>query len=120
MFSDPGKLRLLEGVLHPKVRARWEAAVAAEPAAKWVVEIPLLFEKNLENRFDLTVCVTSHRQSQVERLARKGMDQVQALARINQQLPLSAKEEKADIVLLNDGSVDFLELQIDRIAARFA
>jgi dephospho-CoA kinase len=46
-------------LLHPLVRESWLASIDQAPDANWLVEIPLLFEKRLETRFDLTVCVVS-------------------------------------------------------------
>ncbi|OUW18543.1 MAG: dephospho-CoA kinase [Opitutales bacterium TMED158] len=116
--SEPG-LRELESILHPRIRDRWDSLLAAEPGQDWVVEIPLLFEKNLQNRVDFTVCVFSELTSQVERLERIGMDRAQALARIDRQMPVSEKADKADYVLLNEGSLEFLEDQVNRLLTQF-
>ena len=118
VFQDEQSLKNLEGILHPRIRNRWEAIVAENPDRNWVVEIPLLFEKNLQNRVDFTVCVFSELMTQVERLERKGMDRAQALARINRQMPTEEKAEKADCVLLNEGSLEFLEDQVNRLLTR--
>ncbi|MEM9160791.1 MAG: dephospho-CoA kinase, partial [Verrucomicrobiota bacterium] len=56
VFGNPDALKALEGILHPRVRERWESIADAESDKDWVVEIPLLFEKKLENRVDFTVC----------------------------------------------------------------
>jgi dephospho-CoA kinase len=118
VFGDDEKLQALEDIMHPKVREAWEGAVASNPEANWILEIPLLFEKNLQNRVDFTVCVFSDLLSQVERLEQKGMGRAQALARINRQMPLSQKAENADFVLLNEGSLEFLEDQIKTLLTR--
>ena len=47
VFADEAELRWLEELTHPAVFALWRTAFAAEPAAQWVVEVPLLFEKAL-------------------------------------------------------------------------
>ena len=104
--------------MHPKVRETWEGAVASDQEANWILEIPLLFEKNLQNRVDFTICVFSDLKSQVERLEQKGIGRAQALARINRQMPLSQKAENADFVLLNEGSLEFLEDQIKTLLTR--
>lgn len=114
-FEDEDSLRQLESILHPRIRDRWESIVARKPDGNWVVEIPLLFEKNLQNRVDFTVCVFSELSTQVERLERKGMDRAQTLARINRQMPIDSKAEKADCVLLNEGSLEFLEDQVNQL-----
>jgi len=118
VFGDDEKLKALEDILHPKVREAWEGAVASDQEANWILEIPLLFEKNLQNRVDFTICVFSDLNSQVERLEQNGIGRAQALARINRQMPLSQKAENADFVLLNEGSLEFLEDQIKTLLTR--
>jgi len=115
VFNDSELLAALESILHPRVHRMWTGEITRDPASDWVVEIPLLFEKNLQKNVDFTVCVFSDLKLQVERLERKGMDRASALARIRSQLPLAAKAEMADFVLLNDGSLVFLERQVERL-----
>lgn len=112
VFTQTNELEWLEHLLHPRVTSIWQARVAAEPERCWCVEIPLLFEKNLEKPFDFTVCVSSSEPVQLARLAAKGLTRDQALARIARQLPLDAKVDRADFVILNDGSYDFLRQQV--------
>jgi len=112
VFEDDEALRWLEGLLHPRVRACWQVAFAAEPGASWVVEVPLLFENSLQNWFDLTVCVASDHAVQLARLEQRGLPPQLARQRILRQLPLTQKIELADFVLLNDGSPDFLRDQV--------
>ena len=115
VFGDAEKLAALEAILHPKVRERWE--MRANSGGDWVVEIPLLFEKKLQNRVDFTVCVTCHPDVQSKRLEERGLDPAQAKARLDRQMPLADKVALADYVLLNDGTLDALERQIDRLVA---
>jgi dephospho-CoA kinase len=112
-----GELRWLEELTHPRVMARWREAVAAEPGARWVAEVPLLFEKNLEKCFDFTVCVAASLPSQLARLAGRGLSHASAEARISKQLPLAKKTELADFVLSNDGTPDALRAQVARLDA---
>ncbi|HLP06776.1 MAG TPA: dephospho-CoA kinase [Opitutaceae bacterium] len=109
----------LEALLHPEVRASWRAALASDLAARWVVEVPLLFEKRLENWFDSTVCVATSSGQQLSRLQARGVPPDLAAARIAKQLPLPRKIAAADFVLLNDGSLDFLKEQVASLAGRW-
>lgn len=113
VFDDEAALRWLEALTHPLVFAEWRAQLATAPEARWIVEVPLLFEKQLENWFDFTVCVTCAPASQLTRLEQRGLSRALAAQRISKQLPLARKIELSDLVLLNDGSPDFLHKQID-------
>lgn len=116
VFGDAQELAKLEAILHPRVRAIWEAA--AETGGDWVIEIPLLFEKNLQKNVDLTICVFSDPLTQVERLERRGLSAAQVQSRMMQQMPVAEKAELADLVLLNDGSLEFLSEQVDLLISK--
>jgi dephospho-CoA kinase len=94
----------------------WRATFAAEPAARWAVEVPLLYEKGLENWFDFTVCVACAPAQQLARLEQRGLPRALAGQRISKQLPLARKIDLSDFVLWNEGSPAFLEAQVDRLA----
>ncbi|HWZ93740.1 MAG TPA: dephospho-CoA kinase [Opitutaceae bacterium] len=120
VFSDEAALACLEELIHPRLFECWRTLLDAAPGANWVIEVPLLFEKQLENWFDFTVCVTSHSQAQLARLEQRGLTRALAGQRISKQLPLARKIELADFVLLNDGSPDFLQQQITRFVSVLA
>lgn len=113
VFADDAERHWLEELVHPTVFALWRAAFAAEPSAQWVVEVPLLFEKALENWFDFTVCVACAPEQQLARLEQRGLPRVLAGQRISKQLPLARKIELSDFVLWNEGSPEFLEAEVD-------
>ncbi len=117
VFGDAAALRALEALLHPRVRAEWQrmADAATGPV---IVEIPLLFENKLEKLFDLNVCVTASQTTQIERLAGRGFDKSDALARIARQLPLREKELRADYVISNNGSAQSVMAQVADLAGR--
>jgi len=118
VFSNEDHRLWLEGLLHPLIYVKWREAFASAPQADWVVEAPLLFEQNLENWFDFTVCVATSSTIQLVRLLERGIPQSLAEQRISTQLPLIQKTEKADFVLSNDGSLEALQLQVKHLAKR--
>jgi len=118
VFADPAALAWLEELLHPRLLARWREIFAAASGVAFIVEVPLLFEKGLENWFDFTVCVTTDSATQLRRLESRGIPLEQARQRLVKQLPLARKCELADHVLLNDGSPEFLREQVAVLADR--
>ncbi|AWI08247.1 dephospho-CoA kinase [Ereboglobus luteus] len=118
LFADEAKLRAWEDFVLPRLYVLWREQLEGDRAANWVVEAPLLYEKGLENWFDFVVCVASSSATQFARLAERGVSHTLAAQRISKQLPLAQKIEKADFVLSNDGSTDFLRDQIKHLAAR--
>ncbi len=118
VFNDDTALKWLEELVHPRLFAYWRDLWRAEPGVSWVVEVPLLFEKQLENWFDFIACVTCAPQQQLTRLEQRGLTRALAEQRISKQLPLARKIELSDFVLLNDGSAEFLQKQVDLLVAR--
>ncbi|MCR6656926.1 MAG: dephospho-CoA kinase [Opitutus sp.] len=115
VFSDSAALAWLESVTHPRLFALWRKAFAEDPKAAWAVEVPLLFEKGLENWFDFTVCVACSPERQLARLEQRGLPRALAEQRISKQLPLARKIEQADFVLWNDGTPEFLQAEIRQL-----
>lgn len=113
VFADDAERRWLEGLTHPALFRLWRERLAAKPNARWIFEVPLLFEQALENWFDFTICVACSYEQQIVRLERRGLSPELAEQRISKQLPLARKIELADKVLWNDGAVSFLHGQID-------
>ncbi len=107
----------LEELTHPQVFALWWRQLATAPQGRWVIEVPLLFEKQLENWFDFTICVASAPEQQLARLEQRGLSRPLAEQRISKQLPLAHKIELSDFVLWNDGSTTFLQKQVDLLIA---
>lgn len=117
VFADDAERWWLEARTHPALFAIWRRMLATAPKARWVFEVPLLFEQALENWFDFTVCVACSPEQQLVRLERRGLSRELAGQRISKQLPLARKIELADLVLWNDGSAAFLQAQVDTLVA---
>lgn len=118
VFADASELSWLEELLHPLVGAVWRDALAQAPEANWLVEIPLLFEKRLETQFDLTVCVTCPPDVVEGRMVGRGYTGAEIEQRRQRQMPLEEKARRADCVISNAGSLDFLKQQTTRLIAQ--
>jgi dephospho-CoA kinase len=122
VFADDSELRWLEELIHPRVFAIWTdfATEARKQGADAAIEVPLLFERSLENKFDFTVCVACTHEKQLERLEQRGLRRAFAEQRISKQLPLARKIELSDFVLWNESSRDALQSQVNHLAATIA
>ena len=117
VFDDPVELAFLEGVTHPEVaRLRQEAVV--DTRRHHVVEIPLLFEKNLTSGFAFIVCVTCSEETRRLRLLKKGLTDHEISRRITSQMPVSEKVKRSDVVLWNDAEPEFLRAQVAVLVGR--
>ncbi len=117
VFAEPAERAFLESITHPEV-ARRRALAVADRSRHHVVEIPLLFEKNLAAEFDAVVCVSSSEPVRFLRLERRGLSPSAARARMDSQDPLVEKVKKSDYVLFNDGDLDFLDAQVAALVDR--
>lgn len=117
VFADPAERAFLESITHPEV-ARRRAQAVADRSRHHVVEIPLLFEKDLAAEFDAVVCVSSSDPVRFLRLEHRGLSPEAAKARMNSQAPLAEKVKKADYVLFNDGDPAFLDAQVADLVDR--
>lgn len=112
LFEDYQKLDGFEALIHPKVVQGWEKQWNHERKNPYIVEIPLLFEKKFETLFDVVIFISASLQVCTKRLLDKKLSQNQISARLARQLPLDEKRKLADVVFSNDGTSEFLQLQI--------
>ena len=117
VFNDPAELAFLEGLTHPEV-ARLRQAAVVETKRHHVVEIPLLFEKNLTTGFEFIVCVACSEETRRSRLHEKGHTEEEILRRIASQMPLSEKVKRSDVVFWNDGEPEVLRAQVAALVGR--
>lgn len=114
VFAEPAERRWLEQLVHPPVRARFAAELERlhrEPVV--VLMIPLLFEAGLEGLCSTIWLVDCDEDQQLQRLmARNGLSEAEARARIAAQWPLARKRPLADVVLDNRGTPEQLNAQL--------
>jgi dephospho-CoA kinase len=121
VFSDPDDLARLNAVLHPLIAERTAALfqeAAAAGAALLVHDVALLVENGLAGQYDAVVVVAAEPATQLDRLVRlRGMTPQDARARIAAQAPLADKLAVATHVLHNDGTLEELLPQVERLWA---
>ncbi|MER7846613.1 dephospho-CoA kinase [Kitasatospora sp. NPDC096077] len=119
VFADPEKLRALNAIVHPLVRARSaELEAAAAPDAVVVHDVPLLAENGLAPLFDLVVVVDADDAVRVDRLVRlRGMAEEEARARMAAQAARADRLAIADLVIDNGGALEALAARVDEVWA---
>ena len=116
VFSNESRLRQLNAITHPLVKRLMEEQLEAcrkNGAEIVVLDVPLLFEANMQHMGDLTLCVTAPEEVQIARLAsRNGFDREEALRRIRSQMPVAEKAARSDLVLDTDMPLDQLQEKV--------
>ena len=117
VFSDPQSKLALEAMLHPRIRAQVEARVEGSTAPYAMVVVPLLAEsRNYRNRGWRIAVVDCREQTQVARvMARSGLARGEVLRIMANQVSREVRLETADDVIDNDGPIDRLAPQIERL-----
>ncbi|MFE1072720.1 dephospho-CoA kinase [Streptomyces sp. NPDC058783] len=119
VFSDPEKLAVLNGIVHPLVgeRSRSLEEAAAEDAVV-VHDVPLLTENGLAPLYDLVVVVDADPATQLDRLVRlRGMTEQDARARMAAQATREQRREIADVVVDNDVPLEELRRRVQEVWA---
>lgn len=122
VFNDKEKLKLLNKITHPYVKEEINRLIKMNLEAgekHLVLDVPLLFEANMEDYCDSVICVYVDRETQIERLMQRGhLDHQTAIARIDSQMSLEEKKERSDFVIDNSLTKDYTYQQFRQILAK--
>jgi dephospho-CoA kinase len=116
VLNDAAALARLEGIVHPLVSASTEKFLAEAHAAGAeivVLDVPLLFEAELECRCDAIVVVSAPAEVQRRRaLERPGMTEDKFASILAKQMPDAEKRTRADFILDSSGSFEYARSQV--------
>lgn len=118
VFKDKNKLNMLNSIMHPAIlKKMWKEVEILKKNNKHIfVDVPLLFEINIEKSFDKVVLIYANRNIQVNRIMlRDGKTKDEALNVINSQMDIEIKKEKSDYIIINENSLEELENNINSI-----
>ena len=123
IFHDESKRKVLNDIIHPAIRAemlRQRDEHIANGEKTVIMDIPLLFESKLQHFVEKVLVVTVSEETQLTRLIeRNQLSEEEAKARISSQLPLSIKEQGADAVINNNGSIEDTRKQLEAILKKW-
>jgi dephospho-CoA kinase len=118
VFNNEKIRKSLEAYLHPKVYDIIEHQIQAS-TNHVIIDIPLLFETQYENRLDAVILITVPKDIQKHRLLKRGLTSEQAESRISSQMAQSLKMKKTTHIIsstLNfEAFYQALEKEIDKI-----
>lgn len=114
IFNNPQERQWLEQQIHPDVRDRFVTAIKELSTQTIILVVPLLFEAGMTDLVTEIWVVYCPYQQQLERLMqRNGLTLEQAKARINSQMPIQEKCDRADVILDNSSTPEALLEQVD-------
>lgn len=106
IFADPLARKQIEAIIHPRVYTGVERWFSGLTVPVGVADIPLLYETGREGEFDVVVVAACQPEQQLARLiARSGLSEAAARARIAAQWPIAKKVALADYVIDTSGTL---------------
>jgi len=116
VFGDLKSRKKLDQYIHPLIRDEIEARVdiLKKSHSKYIVDIPLYFESNHYNA-DMVCVIYCSRREQLKRLMkREDLTQTEALKRIESQMDIEEKRQKADYVIDNSKDKEHLLIETEK------
>ncbi|MFP7696149.1 dephospho-CoA kinase [Trueperella sp. LYQ143] len=115
VFQDPAARHQLEMITHPAINKRvdneFAAAVQRDPHGVVIYDVPLLVGSPRQFSLHANIAVSTREDVRVSRLITyRGISREDACARISSQVSDSQREQIADVVIHNNGSVDELRV----------
>lgn len=124
VFQNATLKKQLENILHPPIRqlirTRMNEYDEMNPGGLVIVDIPLLYESQLEGMFECIVVVYVPEEVQMARLmTREGWDEEVAKRRIATQMPIEDKRRRADVIIENQFSLAQTASQVEELMAKW-
>jgi dephospho-CoA kinase len=103
VFSDPEKVKQINGLVHPAVRGDFNSWVNSQSSPYVLKEAALIFETGGQNLLDYVINVSAPLRIRVSRVMMRDPDRSEAQINqiIDQQLPDEEKNELSDFVIKN-------------------
>lgn len=116
VFSSKERVKKLNAILHPPIIERIKHYIEINRGREPIfLDIPLLFECNLEYLSDMVILVACSEDIQLMRVMERDEVEVEeARAIIDKQMPMECKRGKADYIIENNEGIMELEEKIEK------
>lgn len=119
VFSDPDKLAALNAIVHPVILRAIadELDILRNTNEIVILDAALLFELALNESVDVVIVVIAQPKLREQRLTERGMSLHDVHARMEAQVDPESVSKRADVVVRNDGTLEALAAEADRVYA---
>lgn len=118
-FGDAAIKEQIESFLYqqlPKAFAQKLASFNLSEGEFVIYDIPLLFEKELQDKFDLNILIYSSRETQLKRVVKRDrISEELANSILDQQMDIELKKKKSQFVIHNDKNVLELNQELGKL-----
>ena len=118
-FSSDQDRKFLENLIHPHIktsaRNSWKK-LQKDNRPYCLLEVPLLFETHWNEEMDLSIVVNCEEELAIERAQENlNLTRKEVELRLQHQLPLAEKINRADVVIDNNDTLDQTKIQVERL-----
>ena len=112
IFDDESQKKILEEIIHPKVRDEMFKRINKSDDHYLIVSVPLLVETGMNRIMDRTLLVDCSEDTQIERLMHRDKITLnEARAILKNQASRSDRKNIADDLIVNEKNVTLIELE---------
>lgn len=116
VFDNADERRLLEAILHPRIRALVRNKLAAVEAPYVIVVVPLLIESGFTDLVDRVLVVDTMENVQIQRTTtRSGLSEPEIRKIMSAQASRAQRLQLANEVIENNGDRKQLEAEVERM-----
>ena len=111
VYNNPDSLKELNSITHPRIMQYYKDELhrikIEQPDAIVVLEVPLLYETNMDRLCQQVVVVYVDHETQIKRLMKRdNISYADAIKRVEAQMPMDEKVRRADFVIDNRSSME--------------
>lgn len=122
VFDDQKKLNDLDKIEHPLIQEAIDDQLAEfkkQHLPVVVLDVPLLFETGMDEECDLTVLAVVDQATQLKRLMKRDqIEKADAIKKIDSQMSLKEKMQRADVIIDNNGTPEQTRSQVAELVDR--
>ena len=112
IFNDPSQKKILENIIHPKVRDEMFQRINKSDDHYLIVSVPLLVETGMHQIMDRNLLVDCSEDTQIERLMHRDKITLnEAKAILKNQASRLDRKKIADDLIVNENNVTLIELE---------
>lgn len=116
IFQQPQARQTLEQITHPAIRTSIIEQLNQATSPYTILVSPLLFETNQHQLTDRTLLIDTSEDIQIQRASQRDGQSIEQIKQIiTAQMPRIEKQKLADDIVINDGHLEHLYQQLERL-----
>lgn len=120
IFQHPAARQQLEDITHPAIRLSIIEQLTQAKSPYVILVSPLLFETNQHLLTQRTLLIDASIELQIQRASQRDGQSIEQIENIIQaQMPRDRKLDLADDIVVNDGQIEHLYTQLEKLHQRY-